>query len=164
MAKKKKDNLRRGKRGPVPRFDYHITFSRGEEGTIKYVNNVKDVLFQGWERHFRLDSHLLNKSILKDGEAVFKRRDGARMTIRRTMKFTPEEMVDMYMSGEEDLLDRVDYYLAVNPGLRRKVSPMLKEKSKASMRLRPAKDPEEAKEALNQMPVSGMDAPEEEAS
>lgn len=159
---KKKDNLRRGKRGPVPRFDYHIIFSDGEEGILKYVNNVKEVLTQGWDKQFKIDSHLLNKHILKDGAAVFTRRDGSKMTVKRTLKLTPEEMVDMYMSGDESMLDRVDYYLAVNPGLRRRVSPLLKEKSKASMRLRPAKGEEEAREALNQIAVSGVDAPEHE--
>ncbi len=159
---KKKDNLRRGKRGSVPRFDYHIIFSKGLNGVHKYVNNVKDVLFLGWEEQFKLDSHLLNKNILRSGEAVFTRKDGAVMTVKRTLKLTSEEMVSMYMSGEESQLDMVDCYLAVNPGLRRKVSPLLKEKSKASMRLRPAKDAEEAKLELNKISVAGIDAPEED--
>ena len=155
---KKKDSLRRGKRGPVPRFDYHVVFSNGLDGVYKYVNNVKDVLFIGWEENFKLDSHLLNKNILKNGEAVFSRRDGAEMTVKRSLKFTPEEMVSMYMSGDEAMLDRVDHYLVVNPGLRRKVSPLLKLKSKASMRLRPPQSLEEAKAALSEIPVEGIDS------
>lgn len=154
----KKDNLRRGKRGPVPRFDYHITFSGGIDEVFKYVNNVKDVLSEGWDRQFKIDSHLLNKHILKSGESIFKRRDGAVMRVIRTMKLTPEQMVQMYMSMEESKLDLVDSYLTVNPGLRRRVSPLLKTKSKASMRLRPAPELEDAKKKLSSLEIEGIDA------
>jgi hypothetical protein len=143
----------------VPRFDYHIVFSGKESGSIKFIHNVKDVLEAGWDRGFRLDSHLLNKNILKNGEASFVLKDGsATMLVKRTMKHTPEEMVEMYMSGKESKLDYVDSYLTANPGLRRKVGPLLKVKSKASMRLRPAPELEQALEVLAKVPVPGIDA------
>jgi hypothetical protein len=161
MAKKKKDNLRRGKRGPVPRFDYHVVFSGTINRVHKFVNNVKDVLTLGWEAEFRIDSHLLNKYVLKDGRAVFKRKDGAEMSVSRSLKHTTEQMVLMYLTNDEEKLDYVDSYLALNPGLRRKVSPILKVASKGAMRIRPFKTEEEANAYLINIPVPGVELPAE---
>jgi hypothetical protein len=161
MAKKQKDNLRRGKRGNVPRFDYHVVFSNGLEGVYKYINNVKDVLFLGWENMFKIDSHILNKNILRSGRVEIARKDGATMLVVRTLKHTPDEMAEMYLSADEAKLDYVDSYLSVNPGLKRKVGPLLKAMSKGAMRLRQSFDEAEAMQRLNFMPVPGIDYPVE---
>lgn len=155
--KKKKDNLRRGKRGTVPRFDYHVLFSGDSNEQHKFITNVKDVLFLGWDHRFKLDSHVLNKYILRDGKATFKRRDGSEMVVLRTQKHTPEELVEMYLSEDENKMDYVDNYLAINPGLRRKVSPMVKKESKSVIKLRPVKDREEAKEEMTTVELSELD-------
>lgn len=160
MGKKKKDNLRRGKRGTVPRFDYHVLFSGETSEEHKFITNVKDVLFLGWNHRFKLDSHVLNKYILRDGKAIFKRRDGSAMTVLRTQKHTPEELVDMYLSRDEERMDYVDNYLAINPGLRRKVSPLVKQESKSEVKLRPAKDKDEAREEMMGLELSELDLTE----
>ena len=154
--KKKKDNLRRGKRGTVPRFDYHVIFSgdSNEAEAHKFITNVKDVLFLGWDHRFKLDSHVLNKYILRDGKATFKRRDGSEMLVLRTQKHTPEELVEMYLTLDEEKMDYVDNYLAINPGLRRKVSPLVKEMSQSQTKLRPAKDRDEAKQEISATELS----------
>lgn len=155
--KKKKDNLRRGKRGTVPRFDYHVIFSENNGDNNekhKFITNVKDVLFLGWDHRFKLDSHVLNKYILRDGKASFKRRDGSEMLVLRTQKHTPEELVEMYLTLDEEKMDYVDNYLAINPGLRRKVSPLVKEMSQNQTKLRPAKDREEAKVEISETELS----------
>ncbi|MGB0524108.1 MAG: hypothetical protein ACPGJS_14160 [Flammeovirgaceae bacterium] len=154
--KKKKDNLRRGKRGTVPRFDYHVLFSGETNDQHKFITNVKDVLFLGWDHRFKLDSHVLNKYILRDGKAVFKRRDGSEMVVLRTQKHTPEELVEMYLSSDEEKMNYVDNYLAINPGLRRKVSPLVKQESKNQAKLRPAKDKEEARDEMTTVELSEL--------
>lgn len=155
--KKKKDNLRRGKRGTVPRFDYHVLFSGESNDQHKFITNVKDVLFLGWDHRFKLDSHVLNKYILRDGKAVFKRRDGSEMLVLRTQKHSPEELVEMYLTQDEFKMDYVDNYLAINPGLRRKVSPLVKKASKNEQKLRPAKDKDEARNELTDVDLSDLD-------
>lgn len=152
--KKKKDNLRRGKRGTVPRFDYHVIFSGESNKHHKFITNVKDVLFLGWDHRFKLDSHVLNKYILRDGKALFKRKDGSEMVVLRTPKHTPEELVELYLSHDQQKMDYVDNYLAINPGLRRKVSPLVKEMSQNHTKLGPAKDKEEAKLEISEVDLS----------
>jgi len=154
--KKKKDNLRRGKRGTVPRFDYHVIFSNSDNSheKHKFITNVKDVLFLGWTHRFKLDSHVLNKYILRDGRATFKRKDNSEMLVLRTQKHTPEDLVELYLSNDLQKMDYVDNYLAINPGLRRKVSPLVKEMSQNQTKLRPAKDKEAAQLEISEVDFS----------
>ena len=158
---KKKDNLRRGKRGPVPRFDYHVIFDGEIKDIHQFITNVKEVLFLAWDNGFKMDSHLLNKGILTDGQAVFRRRDGSLMVVVRTPKHTLDEMVELYITGTEADRDYVDGYLAINPSLRRKVNPQVKLQSGGEFKLRPAKELEEARKDIANLHIEEVEAAKE---
>ena len=154
---KKKDNLRRGKRGPVPRFDYHVILHGEVNEVHRYISNVKDILFLAWENKFKMDSHVLNKYILRDGRAVFRRRDGSLMVVVRTPKHTTDELVELYISGTENDREYVDNYIGLNAGMRRKVSPIVKRASGGQLKLRPSKERDEAMEAIAKLPLTEVD-------
>jgi hypothetical protein len=79
------------------------------------------------------------------------------MVVVRTLKHTTEEMVEQYLTGTASEREYVDHYLGANPGLSRKVSPIIKVQSAGTLKLRKAMTKEEAMEGLKLLALPEVD-------
>ena len=56
----------------------------------------------------------------------FKRKDGSEMLVLRTPKHTPEELVELYLSDDQEKMNYVDNYLAIKSRLAEESKPTCK--------------------------------------
>lgn len=114
------------------RYDYFVKIDiNGQIETHEYLNDIYDLVKIVLPFLPKMTTSIMNKRILESENGIYEwKKEDICLQMWRTAKLLPEAIVDLLLSDDETTQKNGLQYLERNPGLRRKVTQLMKEVKK----------------------------------